>query len=159
MLLKKKFLVIASLIILVTIGVAAHKPETDPDNGFKNLKVLPKDISQDSLNRIMHGFGHALGVHCTFCHAENKDNTSGRPDFASDEKPEKEIARKMMLMTTSINETYFNFNGSAQPDTITVVHCQTCHRGNPHPDEEAINSDDHNEMNHNAPPPNNQPPQ
>ena len=56
-------------------------------------------------------------------------------DFASDEKEEKGIARYMMKMTAGINTTYFNFEKSNRPDTINVVKCITCHRGNPHPDE------------------------
>jgi hypothetical protein len=152
----KKLSVVAAIAFFVIIGVAAHKPETYPDDGFKNLKVLPKDISHDSLKALMHEYCEALGVHCTFCHAPSKDNPSGWPDFASDDKPEKEIARHMIVMAGEINKNYFNFNGSTQPDTIRVVTCITCHHGNPHPDEVNMDNDDDHKMP--PPPPGNVPP-
>ena len=131
---KKKSTIILALSVGILISVAAHQPENKPDDGFKNLKVLPKNISEDSLKDLMHQYSHALGVRCNFCHAPNKDNPGGWPDFASDDKPEKEIARHMITMAQDINKTYFNFMGSSRPDTIRVVSCITCHRGNPHPD-------------------------
>jgi cytochrome c553 len=153
---QKKISVIAAMAIFVMIGVAAHQPETAQQDGFKNLKVLPKDISHDSLKALMHEYSEALGVHCNFCHAPNKDNPSGWPDFASDDKPEKEIARHMMTMTSSINKTYFNWMNSTQPDTIRVVSCVTCHHGNPHPDEVSMQSDYDHKMQ--PPPPGMAPP-
>ena len=129
------------LAVSVAISIAATKPNkiitantsVTKDTGmFKNLKILPKDISKERLDMIMDHFKEALGVHCTFCHAMG---SNGHPDFASDEKPEKDIARGMMKMTSDINTKYFNFENSTMPDTILVVKCMTCHRGNPHPDE------------------------
>ncbi len=139
------------------ISVAATKPSSPKINAvtnyhdtgrFKNLQILPKNISEDSLDKIMHSYTKALGVRCSFCHAF----ANGKPDFASDEKEEKGIARYMMRMTTSIDSAYFNFEKSTRPDTITVVKCVTCHHGNPHPDEAAmsISNGDHD---HNMPPP------
>ncbi len=151
---KKKLSVILAMAVLVIAGIAAHKPQLQPGDGFKNLQVLPKDISHDSLMGLMHQYSHALGVHCTFCHAPNKDDPSGHLDFASDDKPEKDIARHMMRMTAYINTTYFNFNGSNQPDTIKVVSCVTCHRGNPHPESEQMGNDEHRD----SPPPPGMPP-
>ena len=118
---------------------------------FKNLQVLPKDISKDSLDKIMDGFKAALGVKCGFCHAF--DTTTKKMDFASDKKEEKGIARYMMKMTAGINSTYFNFEKSDRPDTITTVKCKTCHRGNPHPDEAGMNNDNNCRRHHDMPPP------
>lgn len=129
---KKKITVFLFMAVCVAVGIAAHNPEAK-QQGFKNLQVLPKDISHDSLDHVMHGWSKSLGVRCNFCHAPSKDTTQRWPDFASDDKPEKEIARHMFKMTAGINAQYFNFNGSARPDTIQVVTCNTCHRGNPHP--------------------------
>jgi len=50
-------------------------------------------------------------------------------------KNPKNIARHMMRMTTYINANYFNFENSTRADTIAVVKCITCHRGNAHPEE------------------------
>ncbi len=140
----RKLSVMFILFAGVIISIAATKPSTivttkksAADTGyFKNLKVLPKDISKDSLDEVMHHFTQALGVRCNFCHQFN----NGKMDFASDEKPEKDIARNMMIMTKDINTKYFNFENSSMPDTISVVKCLTCHRQSPHPDEVQLDS-------------------
>lgn len=146
---KKKIAVVLSLTAFVVLSVAAYKP-TEPRSDYKNLQVLPKDISQDSLKLIMDHFKEALGVKCSFCHAPSKDTAQKWPDFASDDKPEKNVARYMMKMTMGINSTYFNFNNSEKPDTITVIKCMTCHRGSPHPDDAET---EHEEGKQGPPPP------
>jgi len=157
---KRTFSVITILIAVIFISVAATKPATGPiteknataDTGlFKNLQVLPKNITKDSLGMVMDGFKAALGVKCGFCHA--MDSNTHKFDFASDAKEEKGIARYMMKMTAGINSTYFNFEKSERPDTIAVIKCKTCHHGNPHPDEASMdnqNSEEHHDM---PPPP------
>jgi hypothetical protein len=127
-------------------NMPAAKPVTLHDTGiFQNLKVLPQDISKDSLDHIMHNFTASLGVRCNFCHVFN----NGAPDFPSDQKEEKGIARYMMKMTAEINGKYFNMDSSTMPDTIRVVRCFTCHRSSPHPDEAVMGMNNNN----NAPPP------
>jgi len=61
-------------------------------SSFENLKVLPKDISKSELKRHMKGITKSLGVKCDYCH-----RTDIR-DYATDEIPEKVIARDMMRM-------------------------------------------------------------
>ena len=153
---KKTFSVVSVLIAGIIISVAATKPtpvittkHSASDTGiFKNLQVLPKNITKDSLDMIMDGFKAALGVRCNFCHAMG----NGKMDFASDEKEEKGIARYMIKMAAGINSTYFNFEKSNRPDTINVVKCITCHHGSPHPDEAAMNKDS-SQQHHDMPPP------
>ena len=116
--------------LFMLAGIAATKP-TD-DHLYKNLKVLPKDISKADLDKVMDGFKAALGVKCSYCHARSKDSTSHMPDFPSDDKPEKSVARKMMKMTAKINKKYFNTNKNEQGAFIPAVECMTCHRGSPH---------------------------
>lgn len=111
------------------IGVLMSFSFTQPKHNFK---VLPQDITRDSLMGIMHGFNKALGVKCGFCHAKSKLDST-KLDFASDELRHKDFARHMMQMTAAINKDYFNFRNSSRPDTIQVVTCVTCHRGNKHP--------------------------
>jgi len=94
---------------------------------------LPKNISHRDLGRIMEGWSLSLGVHCNFCHARN-DQTN-KMDFASDAKPEKEMARHMFLMTAKINKKFFK----AEKDSLGMVmessvNCNTCHHGNAHPE-------------------------
>jgi hypothetical protein len=143
---RKKASVILFLIAFMAFGVAAYNPpknkSADSVNGdtslFKNLQVLPKDISKDSLDHVMHTFTKSLGVKCMFCHVHTGDDFRSGWDMASDDKPEKNTARYMLKMTKGINATYFNFNNSTQTDTINAVTCITCHRGIPHPDKDDI---------------------
>jgi hypothetical protein len=129
----RKFIVMASMAAVVTTAVAFTAPPPD-DSGFKNLKILPKDISHESLDKIMHGFNDALGVKCGFCHARSKDTANHHPDFASDEKPEKKIARSMMKMTVKINKKFFEAKHAFIGDSTLTVTCVTCHHGNEHPE-------------------------
>jgi hypothetical protein len=128
---------ILAVATIVTLGATlGFTPVTNsnPEGEFKNLKVLPKDISREALDSIMGEFSISLGVHCNFCHARKADTTQKGLDFASDKKMEKEIARNMYKMTASINATYFNWKNSSRPDTIHYVVCYTCHRGGASPD-------------------------
>lgn len=98
----------------------------------KNLQVLPKDISGHDLIATMRGFTGALGVECSFCHAE--DPATHRMDFASDANPHKTTARTMIRMTNEINAKYLAtiHDPDASPDMKTVT-CGTCHRGHSMP--------------------------
>ena len=127
----RKTLAVGMVSLFVVIGIAATKPPGD--HQFKNLKILPKHISMDDLDKVMDGFKEALGVKCGFCHAPSPDSTSHHLDFASDEKPEKNIARKMMKMTARINKKYFSYNKTEQGVAVPTVECMTCHRGKQHP--------------------------
>jgi hypothetical protein len=129
----KKFLIVTALFALMVVGMAAMNPPDDDKP--KNLKVLPKNISHEDLDKIMDSWKTALGVHCNFCHAPSADSTNHHPDFASDAKPEKNIARHMYKMTGKINKKYFSFAKDDKGASIAVVSCVTCHRGSPHPDE------------------------
>jgi len=137
----KKIAVALTLSALMIIGMAATRPADNPadkplaDKPHRNLKVLPKDISHEDLDKVMHNWTAALAVKCNFCHAPSNDSTSHRLDFASDAKPEKEVARHMFKMTAKINKKYFSFNKDEKGDVVPSVTCMTCHRGNPHPEE------------------------
>jgi hypothetical protein len=127
---------------------------------FKNLQILPKDISKDGLDSVMHHFTASLDVKCSFCHVRNE--AERKMDFASDDKPEKQIARKMMLMTIDINKNHFvqieesMDSGKMQMPTDTsgvsymlkYVTCYTCHHGDPHPE----NKPPKKQMENNRPP-------
>lgn len=99
---KKSILVIIACIISVILFQAFT---TSYEPHFKNLQILPKDISGHDLDSVMHHFTAALGVKCNYCHVRNESER--KMDFASDDKPEKNIARKMMLMAIDINKNYF----------------------------------------------------
>ena len=128
----RKFIVIAISVVAVIISVAAIEP-THHKNDFTNLQVLPKDISPKALQHIMvDEFQDALGVGCNFCHAQEKGSL--HLDYASDEKPEKEIARSMMRMAMDVNQKYFGVERPLIGDSVMTVSCNTCHHGVAHPD-------------------------
>lgn len=128
----RKMTVISALIIIVMIGVAGTTPPLHKGE-FKNLKVLPKDISKEALDKIMKvQFEKALDVSCSYCHVKEPGSTEF--DYASDKKQEKEISRSMMRMTLQINKDNFEVKQPLIGDSLMIVTCYTCHRGTPYPE-------------------------
>ncbi|HMU38114.1 MAG TPA: photosynthetic reaction center cytochrome c subunit family protein [Pseudomonadota bacterium] len=83
---------------------------------FKNLQVMPKNVSKAALIAQMNSQVVALGKDCTHCHD---------PKDPAKETPLKEKARDMMRMVAEINAKW--------PGTLNRVTCYTCHRGNVKP--------------------------
>ena len=110
----------------VFIGIAATRP--DAKNYERNLKVLPKDISDNDLDSIMDTYSKQLNVACDFCHASSKEDKQNLV-YPSDDKPEKEITRQMMRMTAAINKDYFNYTIVYKAGEEMAVSCFTCHDG------------------------------
>lgn len=134
----RKLTVIITLLASVTATAATAINKADVVH-YENLKVLPKDISSHDLQSIMaDDFDDGLGVTCGFCHA-NAKNGHGL-DFASDAKPEKEIARQMIRMTMGINKKYFKLKHPRIGNQALVVSCTTCHKGQAFPDGAAGNN-------------------
>jgi len=131
MFMNKKIIVTLGLSAVVTVLALTSMAPADP--GFKNLKVLPKKITYKQLDGIMDEWSHSLGVRCGFCHSF--DAVAKKMDFASDAKPEKEMARSMFKMMNKINSKYFE----AKKDSLGMmmnsgINCNTCHRGTSHPE-------------------------
>jgi len=127
-----KAVVTLSVLIATVVGMSSFMPKAAEKKG-NNLKALPKDISREDLDKVMHGFNKALGVRCNFCHAAQKDDPK-RMDFASDAKPEKDRARMMMRMTSKINKKYFHVKDVSNPAAVMAVSCATCHNGKAFPE-------------------------
>ena len=123
---KKTLLVVVAFICFIVLAVAF----TQAPPGYKNLQILPKDISKETLDSVMHHYSKSLGVKCSFCHVHNEEQKSW--DMASDAKPEKQIARKMMVMEKGINEKYFPAE-EGDKNVMLAVTCYTCHKGEPMP--------------------------
>lgn len=119
------------LLTSLAFGLSAFMPKPVAEPGFKNLKILPKNISKDELDQVMDNFKMALGVRCGYCHTPMKENPK-KMDFASDDKKEKETARFMMRMTAKINKKYFH-DAMKEGKTINEIACITCHNGKTEP--------------------------
>lgn len=139
-----KLMLFLSLVAVATVAAHAGKAAngnaiiaSSPENDFvanststfpqddkpaeqanKNIQVL-KGLPNSQLITVMHLMRTSLGVRCDYCHlAEN-----GK--YWMDDKPPKQVARRMIEMVSEINKA--NFGG--QP----VVTCNTCHRGQTKP--------------------------
>jgi hypothetical protein len=115
----------------------AAAPPAGPARGGppapKNLKVLPKNWTGQQVRALMQTFAESLGVMCTHCHAPDPNApppAAGRPpalDYSLDDKPEKDVARKMIQMVMSINADALKGMGDqAIPEKVS---CFTCHAG------------------------------
>lgn len=118
------------LVILVFVFALAVTTNAQMPEKFKNLKVLPKDITKDQLDKVMHNFTEGLSVNCEFCHVRNED--THKMQFDLDRKTAKSKARIMLKMTMDINKKYLS-QLSEFSDHIEKVECITCHRGNKEP--------------------------
>ncbi len=85
---------------------------------YKNIQVL-KGVPANQIVPMMEYMRSALGgIRCQYCH-------NAPPDFAGDDKPQKQTGRKMLQMVMDINKN--TFGGG-----VTVT-CYTCHRGSTDP--------------------------
>lgn len=128
---KKSFLITAlfAVMIVVSLAFTADEPR------YKNLKILPKNITKQQMDSVMRHFSASLGEKCNFCHVRNEDAKT--MNFASDENKHKLVARNMMKMTNKINKKYFEVSGKQSLDTKLLVTCYTCHHGAEDPEVKA----------------------
>ena len=110
---------------------------------LENIKVLPKEWSRPQVQQLMQTFVESLGVAapagegCGHCHAVDPNAPppqAGRGPtlaWASDEKPEKDIARKMIQMTVALNAE--SMKGLGDVAVKEKISCFTCHQGNKKP--------------------------
>jgi tetratricopeptide (TPR) repeat protein len=117
---------VAAALLLLAGAAFAQAPANDAP---KNLKVLPKDWTRPQVIQVMQNFTAALGVGCEYCHVEKE---GAPPDFASDDKKEKDRARAMMKVAQDLNAALPKALDEPA-DQLTRVGCITCHRGVPEP--------------------------
>lgn len=103
-------------------GAPARPPMRVPDK-FTNLKVFPKDVKKDDLVRAMRAFSQGLGVRCDHCHVLSPESQ----DFASDKKPEKQMARGMIGLVHKLNTDFFTYKDAPKAT------CFMCHHGEKKP--------------------------
>ena len=114
-------------VIIIAIFAFATTAFQQEERKAVNLKVLPKDISHEALEKEMHFYNQSLGVKCNYCHAPDPERP-GRLNFASDSNHMKDEAREMMRLTNDVNEKYFQVKANS-PQATNAVNCYTCHRG------------------------------
>ena len=125
---KRTFLVTLAFVGLVAISCAVTNQAASTNSQYKNLKILPNDITKEQMDSVMHHYTASLNVKCNFCHVRNEETKEW--DWASDGNKHKLITRQMMTMTNEINKKNFNHTGA--PITLTsqlAVTCYTCHHG------------------------------
>ena len=122
---------VIALIVLIA-AVAATEPaagqEANPKPGMMDtpgvriLKGLTVPEFQDEMNYMVQ----ALGVNCGYCH--------GARNFASEDNPRKDTARRMLEMVKTINQQFFpDYKPERGESVLGKVTCYTCHQGNAKP--------------------------
>jgi hypothetical protein len=91
---------------------------------FKNIKILKGITVENLLRRMNGGYGRSLGVRCQHCHVLGH--------WADEDKPTKQVARDMMLMTGRINDELLPAIKNIKSER-PGVNCGTCHRGTARP--------------------------
>jgi hypothetical protein len=103
--------------VLATIAGRENEPAGQVFKNIKNLNTVPAGRFLAIMNL---GYGRSLGVSCAHCHVVG--------NWASDDKPQKQIARDMIQMAATINtQLLANIKNLKGPQA--VVNCTTCHRG------------------------------
>lgn len=127
---RKSVLVLLSLVTCITFLVSFMKPK---ESLYKNLKVLPKDISKTDMDSVMKHFTQSLGVKCNFCHVR-MNNEKKDWDFANDSIENKRTARYMVGMTKKINKKFFKDDiKNINMPQMNEITCYSCHNGKKHP--------------------------
>ena len=107
----------------ISAAVLAQGGQGGQTAPLQNLQVLPKDMTRQQVTQLMRSFTAALGVECSHCHVGTQQ------ERAKDDNPKKGIARKMIQMTTAINNDLLKGVGDPAPAGTSKVSCFTCHRG------------------------------
>ena len=110
-------MVLIKVILLVSVAFSST---------FENVKVLNIE-SRSEMKKYMKSISKDLGVKCSYCHDM---------DDKSLDNPVKDIAREMIILTRQINSYLNDINKNEEEKSVVSVTCWTCHKGNPHVEEE-----------------------
>jgi hypothetical protein len=113
-----------SCLIAVTLASGQTGPSEKPpmaEKVFKNIQVL-KGIPVDQFMSTMGFISASLGMTCTDCHIAE---SGGNWEKYADDTELKQTTRKMLVMVSALNRTYFG--GRRE------VTCYSCHRGGDRP--------------------------
>jgi hypothetical protein len=111
--------------VMMMLDHIKGKEDMPAESVYKNIKIL-KGMPAKRLPGIMvRGFSRSLGMRCGGCHV--------RDDFASDDRPNKRIAREMWAMVQGINKNTLPSIKDIEVE-MPMVNCWTCHRGQHEPE-------------------------
>jgi hypothetical protein len=122
-----KLVVVASFLtfaigLISPIFAQTPTPTVVDSPAVKVLTGLLAPQFQEEMNFITQ----ALGANCNTCHV--------RGNFASEEKPLKQTARRMLEMTRGINQQFFPDHKPKDGESVLGrVTCYTCHQGEQKP--------------------------
>ena len=122
-----KLVVVASFLtfalgLISPVFAQTPTPTVVDSPAVKILTGLLAPQFQEEMNFITQ----ALGANCSTCHV--------RGNFASEEKPLKQTARKMLEMTRGINQQFFPDHKPKDGESVLGrVTCYTCHQGEQKP--------------------------
>jgi len=105
-------------------ALLAGREQEPAEEVFDSIEVLA-GVPAGRLLRIMElGYSRSLGVTCTHCHDPK--------NFASNDKPEKRTARRMVRMVEKLNRELLPAAVEVE-GAEPIVNCTTCHRGQKKP--------------------------
>lgn len=111
-------LLVSALGLISPVFAQTPVPTVVDSPAVKVLTGLLAPQFQEEMNLITQ----ALGVNCNTCHV--------RGNFASEEKPLKQTARRMLEMTRMINKEFFPDHKPKDGESVLGrVTCYTCHQG------------------------------
>jgi len=118
----KALLCLALLLLAAVLTSPAHSFQGPPRGKQEesNIQVL-KGVPEGNFHMTMNYVATSLGVRCSHCHVSDSSGWH----WASDDKPTKRTARKMMQMVIDLNTKTFGGRND--------VTCFTCHRGSTEP--------------------------
>jgi photosynthetic reaction center cytochrome c subunit len=125
----RRALVFLSLVVFTAVlAPAAAGQDTNPKPGMMDtpgVRIL-KGLTVPEFQEEMNFMVQALGVNCGYCHVPR--------NFASENNPRKETARKMLEMVKTINQQFFPDHKPEPGESVLgKVTCYTCHQGNAKP--------------------------
>jgi hypothetical protein len=115
--------VLCSLFVCYAVRANGQRPDHP-----RNLQVLPRNLSTDSVFTVMLGVADALGVTCGHCHPGGDNPTWDSTNFTGDVKPTKLVAREMFRLVDRLNRELLPTALRSGQFSVPVT-CMTCHRG------------------------------